>query len=86
MPKYKCSYAYDVPHYQDFIVEAKSIAEAQKIMDAALKVGRFENVTGEACYDNLTNERAFVSEKLAPSEVAYDDTMENVIKAANENA
>lgn len=60
MPKYECSFAYDVPHYVDFVVEAKSKKEAEKIIKAALKAGRFEQVPASACYENQCNERVFV--------------------------
>lgn len=62
MPKFLCSYAYDVPVYADFYVEADSEAAARKIIQQKLKAGLFSSVTGEACWENAgENERVFVS-------------------------
>ncbi len=64
MPQFNCSYAYDIPHYVDFTVEAETEAEAEAIMKARLEQGCFCQVAGEACYDNMTAERVFVSGPL----------------------
>jgi len=57
--RFAISYAYDVPHYADFIIEANSEAEALRIARAALKAGRFANVCGDPCFDNMNSERVF---------------------------
>ena len=47
MPKFLCSYAYDVPHYADFTVEAKDISEAEQIVQTVLQNGYFYQVQGQ---------------------------------------
>jgi len=62
MPKFLCSYAYDVPCYADFYVEADSEEAAEKLVQKKLKAGAFSGVTGEPFWENAgDNERVFVS-------------------------
>ena len=57
-----CSYAHDVPCYEDFVVEASSEDEAQQKCEAALKAGHFDECSPSPCWDNAPeNERVFVS-------------------------
>jgi hypothetical protein len=62
MPKFTCSYAYDIPHYLDFTVEAESEDEAQKKCEEALVNDSFDKVIdqAEACYSNHADDRVFV--------------------------
>ena len=61
MPKFVCSYAYDVPCFADFVVEAKSERAALRLIQQALRDGKFANVTAEPCWENgPSNERVFV--------------------------
>jgi hypothetical protein len=62
MPKFVCSYAYDVPCYTDFVVEAASEVEAENIIQAALRAGRFATVTAEPndMDVDLDSQRVFV--------------------------
>lgn len=63
-----CSYAYDVPHYYDFVVrvpahlsDAEAEKEAEDIAQAALKDGLFSDIIGAACLENESNDRVFTS-------------------------
>jgi hypothetical protein len=61
MPKFICSYAYDIACYADFVVEAKNKRAALRKINQALKTGKFENVNATPCWENgSTNERVFV--------------------------
>lgn len=61
--KFKCSFAYDVPHYLDFTVEANSERAAKRKINAALRDGAFSGMEdkAEANYENQCHERVFVS-------------------------
>ena len=61
MPKFVCSYAYDIACYADFVVEAKTEKAALRQIRQALREGRFEHVRPEPCWENgPTNERVFI--------------------------
>ena len=61
MPKFVCSYGYDIPCYADFVVESKSERAALRKIRRALKAGKFENVEAAPCRENgPTNQRVFV--------------------------
>ena len=47
MPKYSMSYAYDVPSYADFTIEAESATAALKKAKHLLKEGCFDLVTAD---------------------------------------
>ncbi|MFZ3376222.1 MAG: hypothetical protein WA183_11775 [Chthoniobacterales bacterium] len=69
MAKFFCSYAYDVPCYADFYVEADSEEAAEKLIQEKLEAGAFSGVVGNPCWENAgENERVFVS-----SEADEDD-------------
>jgi hypothetical protein len=69
MPRFLCSYAYDVPCYADFYVEAESEEAAQKLIQEKLEAGAFSGVVGSPFWENAgENERVFVS-----SDAAEDD-------------
>lgn len=57
--KYIVSYAYDVPHYADFRVNARSRKEALRKAKQALRAGRFGDVVGQPD-DTQKGERVFV--------------------------
>jgi hypothetical protein len=62
MPKFLCSYAYDVPCYADFYVEADTEEAAEKLIQEKLESGAFSGVAGNPCWENAgDNERVFVS-------------------------
>ena len=62
MPRFRCSYAYEVSCFRDFTVEAPDEAAAQKIMDEALAAGKFDGVTAEPNVENYAGgDRCFVS-------------------------
>jgi hypothetical protein len=57
---FRMSYAYDVPHYLDFVVQARSQAEAERLAQEALDNGVFTDEAGEAYWENLHGDRVFV--------------------------
>jgi len=75
MPKFICSYAYDITCFTDFTVEAKSERAALRKIQRAFKAGRFTNVDTRPCWENgLVNERVFVqSEATEPPVVTMED-------------
>ena len=74
MPRFICSYAYDLPCYVDFIVEARSERAAKRRINAALKAGQFGNVECSSAYDNEPkNHRVFVMGPARP-----DDPTDNL--------
>lgn len=83
MPKkfYKCSYAYDVPHYADFIVEAESEHEAETIIEKALADDKFAGVSGDSKDSMDDNHRVFVSGELEEGEQTFDPTLEEITKS-----
>lgn len=61
MPKFVCSYVYDIACYADFVVEAKTRQAALRQIRRALREGRFANVSADPCWENgPANERVFV--------------------------
>lgn len=68
MPKFLCSYAYSVPCYFDFVIEAESEEAAERLIKQKLEAGAFSGVAGEPCWENASNDRVFVS-----GEAAEDD-------------
>ena len=81
MPKFVCSYAYDIPHFADFVVEAQSEADAENMNSQALRDKRFHDVPGVADYDSVGDERVFVSRELSKADPFYP-TMAQVIQDA----
>jgi hypothetical protein len=57
--KFVISYAYDVPHYADFVVDANNEKEALKKAKAAFLLGIFDTVSCQPD-DSVFNERVFV--------------------------
>ena len=57
--KFVISYAYDVPNYADFLVDAKNENEALKKAKAAFSSGKFNGVYCQPD-DTMKNERVFV--------------------------
>lgn len=82
MPKFNCSYAYDIPHYVDFVVEAENEADAEKKIQAALSDKSFSGATGDSCWENMCNERVFISGEIDESTDDYiaDKTMDQLIE------
>lgn len=65
MPKYFCSYAYDIPCYADFYVEAENVTEAEKLIRQELESGAFSAVNGIPFWEGAGgNDRVFVSGKV----------------------
>ena len=62
MPRFTCSYAYDVPHYFDFTVTAKNEKEALRKCQKALEAGKLCDYDDHAgpCYENSNSARVFV--------------------------
>ena len=79
MPRFLCSYAYDVPCYADFYVEAVSEEAAEKLIQEKLEAGAFSGVVGSPCWENAgENERVFVSSEAAEDDdagVSLDDLL-----------
>ena len=78
MPKFVCSYAYDIACYTDFVVEAKTERAARRQIRKALREGRFANVSADPCWENgPDNERVFVqgpANQFAPTTTLADLT------------
>lgn len=75
MSKFNVSYAYNVPHYFDFVIEAKSEAEAEIIAEKWLKqceetgnlfTNSFQlpDAEAQANYENAEGHRVFTSGKF----------------------
>jgi hypothetical protein len=76
--KFTCSYAQDIACFADFVVEARSERAAQRIINAALKAGKFETVETTPCWENgTTNERVFVQGEATDETVTT--TLEDLI-------
>lgn len=61
MPTFVCSYAHDIPCFQDFVVEAKSERAALRLIRKALREGKFANVNTVPWWENgPSNERVFI--------------------------
>jgi hypothetical protein len=60
MKKYTCAYAYDVPHYFEFDVEAESEAEAQRKIDDAFERGIFDHAIATMELEATDNYRCVV--------------------------
>lgn len=77
MPKFNCSYAYDIACYADFVVEAATEQAALREIRRALRQGRFENVTADPWWENRPDrERVFVQGPA--SEHAPDPTLDEL--------
>lgn len=79
MPKYNCSYGYDVPHYFDLTVEAANETEAKAKLEKALADGVFTETTGQPCWENMAGERVFVSGPMRETE-AGEPTLDALIE------
>jgi hypothetical protein len=78
MPKFNCSYAYDIACFADFVVEAKSELAARRKIEKALREGRFEKVTPNPCWETgATNERVLVHGPRTRNEPAV--TLEELV-------
>ncbi len=78
MPKFVCSYAYDIACYADFVVEAKTQRAALGQIRKALRDGRFANVSAQPCWENdASHERVFV--QGVASEHAPETTLAELI-------
>lgn len=71
--KFVVSYAYDVPHYADFLVDAKNEEEALKKAKAAFSSGRFDVVCCQPD-DTYRNEHVFVHRAAGE----YDKGIESI--------
>lgn len=63
-PAWKLSYAFDLPYYADFVIDADTEAEAERIAQALLDAGTLPEIMdghAQACWDNACNERVFTS-------------------------
>ena len=78
MPRFICSYAYDLSCFADFTVEAPSERAAQQRIQQALKAGRFTNVECSSAYDNeAKNHRVFVLGPARPDD--HTDNLDELI-------
>jgi len=61
MPKFVCSYGHVVACFADFVVEATSELAAKRIINKALREGKFEGVEATVGWENgVINQRVFV--------------------------
>jgi hypothetical protein len=85
MRRVLCSYAYDVPHYYDFVVEVpddlddkQAEAFAEQRAEIALAEELFADKAGSPSYENIDNERVFVS---GPATAMIDGDSEPVLES-----
>ncbi|MCI0541047.1 MAG: hypothetical protein L0Z50_38080 [Verrucomicrobiales bacterium] len=71
--KYVISYAYNLPHYADFVVEARNKKEALRKAKQGLQQGRFKEIQGQP-NDTVEGERVFV---LKPAD-KDDEALEHI--------
>lgn len=84
MPKYLMTYAYDVPHYADFIVEARTRGQALDKAEKQMRAGKFRGVEGTAYSGQADNHRIVLRDE-SPREGSGDDpTMEELIGIIND--
>lgn len=71
---FRMSYAYDAPHYFDFVVEASTEAEAMRLAEAALASGTFDEVDAVEPSDyDKNDERVFIGGiELDENEVQFE--------------
>lgn len=81
MPKWNCSYAYNIPCYCDFVVEAESEEAAEKIIEQALADGKFSHVTCEPQFGDTDDERVFVSGEVSDEDAIGRDTLEELVES-----
>ena len=71
--KYVISYSYNLPHYADFVVEARNQKEALRKAKQSLREGRFKEMGGQP-NDTVEDERVFV---LKPAD-EDDESLEHI--------
>jgi len=61
MKRFIVTFAYDVPHYLDFAVEAESAETAEAIARAKLEAGELDRINhlAKASYEDQSEERIF---------------------------
>lgn len=67
---FRLSYAFDVPHYADFVLEAASEEDAHAIAKRLLDAGTLAEICyghANACWETQTNDRVFCSDETGPS-------------------
>ena len=78
MPKFNCSYAYDVSCYYNLTIEAADEREVQAKLEEALKAEKFGDCCGKPDWGSAPqNERVFVS-GLADNQDAPADDLDNL--------
>lgn len=80
MPKFKCSYAYDVPCYFDFTVEAPDEKSAEELATKALQSGTFDPIWGKVDEEAGAvpdSERVFVSTQCEDEDDGDDNVLVN---------
>jgi hypothetical protein len=81
---YVCAYAYDMPHYVDFKVEAANEKEAKKIIERALREKEFDNVIAEPDGD-IDFMRVFVMQEVTDErDREYLPSLKELITQNNE--
>lgn len=73
MPKFKCTFTYDVPHYAEFVIEAKDAKEAEFKIKRAFQKGKFNDVEAEPDYDCTTGSKVYLVEAAPRPEGQTDD-------------
>ena len=75
MPKFRCSYAVDIPHYFDFTIEAANEDAATKLINDALGADTFDEVNLRACHENEHDPRVFICSPVMPGDVPDDQIL-----------
>ena len=84
LKRWQLTYAYDMPYYVDFTVEATSFHAALRHAEKALRAGRFENVIGQSDY-SVSGDRVFGlgPAPVAPNNYTSYSSMDELIEEAN---
>ena len=83
MAKFSFTYAYDVTHYADFAMEAKTEEQALDLAKAAIERGELDNVYGEPQPGEKHEQRVFSNGVLTRSEDKSLPSMQVLINKHN---
>ncbi len=77
--RWSVSYAYDIPHYADFTIDAPTEDAALAFAVAALDAGKLRDILGDPDHESDTDHRVFVQSETDPEDDSIP-TMEALIE------